>query len=190
MFTNLTFIRNNYSKLKISSKVVEVFNPQVDFLDIEKLVNCEVSDSECENLIILFRVLNDTESYKSPITVDEVKECIDNVKKSTIYLLEKHPWLYIDIKSMTLEDFWRKADIKYDVVLSAMHLLLLINYYEYISCDTYFEKSYGGDDKYIDSLKMKWDEEVKNRMHFCDICENLVESESTKKIKIKVIYEK
>lgn len=188
MFSNLTFIKNNDSKLKISSTLANSFNFDNDFLDISKLVNSDVSNSEYEDIITLYCFLNDTETYKSPISVEEVKECIDSVKNSTLYLWDKHPWIYSDIKWMTLDDFWSRSKIKYDVVLSSVHLLLLINYYVYVSWDLYFEKKYGGDDKYIDSLKMRWDDSVKDRMHFCDICENLVESSNNNKIKIKVRY--
>lgn len=188
MFSNLTFIKNDDSTLKINSAFANLFNFNDNFLDISKLVNTEVAESEYEDIITFYRFLNDTESYKSPITVEEVKECIDSVNTSTLYLWKKHPWLYSDIRCMKLEDFWERSKIRYDVVLSSIHLLLLINYYVYISWDIYFEKKYGGDDKYIDSLKMRWNDDVKDRMHVCDICENLVESSNNKKIKIRVRY--
>jgi hypothetical protein len=194
MFSNLIFYRINNSNFKISKKCINQLNITYDLFyslcisNIFNLIDFEINDEDCEDLIELYKLLNDTKKIKNILNINEIKTCITKTILSYKNIWLKYPEILMNIGSVTLYDFLNKTKIKYDVILSISHLFLLLNYYMYSTLDNYFEKEYCGDDKYTDMLKILWNNKVKDGLHVCEICENIYESVNNKKLKIKVNF--
>jgi hypothetical protein len=194
MFSKLIFYRINNSNFKISKKCIEQLNITYDLFyslcisNIFKLIDFEINDEDCEDIIELYKLLNDTKKIKNILNINEIKTCITKTILSYKNIWLKYPEILMNIGSVTLYDFLNKTKIKYDVILSISHLFLLLNYYMYSTLDNYFEKEYCGDDKYTDMLKILWNNKVKDGLRVCEICENIYESVNNKKLKIKVNF--